>query len=356
MPVIQTRYAGPMVLQGLTHVQVDRLRCVTKTPGSKIVHMVMRVTDTDESGGGTVWLCAKAMHKISVCMWAKQLGLSCVQSQDVFPTKEVSEDEKKHSAAYELAVRDAKDCEEFRGASVSAGSVGGGGKTKRPSSDGEAQAVGPEEAMEEEREMRPVVQLAKAAEWDEALFYWLENARHYADGVWLSERSAEDVWAHLLSMVSPWQTMRPAKKDLTADTILVTMVRVMQKHPYRKPEWAKYAQEQLEKAQVATGDDGASSKRQKVCDGEEKRVQVVASTDGSLFGFLSDQRRFEDDTQLSSKPPNEVWRHFQACADRWYTERSQEPNRDTHRSTLVKAMRNHPMATSEWRVYALDRL
>lgn len=377
------------MLKKLTQSQLDRLRGATKAEGCQIKYMLMRVTDTCESScnsgtgdGGekevryTVWVCAKAEKRISVCMWAKQLGVPCLQSQDIFPTKEMSENERKHSAAYDLAMREAKDQEGWDYEEYE-GTGGAQNKTKHDTPLGDT-------AQGESTETTPAPPPQPEAAQDEGtidekLLYYVSVQRRFDDGADLCTRSARHVWAILVTRSAGYSAER--KWKVNRKTAIMTLAKGMQTHVMANQEWKDYAQKQLDRAGLtlpsatpvkkvtgaqgdAAEDSGPSTKRQK-CGGDvgaaavgvDKRTSAaLEAINEQLLSYLLNQRTFDDGEELSTRAPSDVWTHLQICADRWYTQKKLEPCVDTHRPTLVKAMRTHSMGDEGWRGYALGRL
>ena len=396
MPVPQTRYAGPMVLKKLTQTQVEALRCATKAEGCRILHLLMRVTDKCEtlSSEGTkeerftVWLCAKAVQRISVCMWAKQLGVRCIQSEDVFPTKEMKENGKEHAMAYDTAIREARDKDGWEYEEFECSPVITTTTTKRDSSS-DVETVPPlvqvdagAQADDKQKTEIEASSTSKRVPVDpknvnESLWLWLDNQRHFPDGVELWSRTPKEVWAFFKTCIPGWSEWKKGAK-MCPTTYVPTFAKAMQKHRMSKPEWKAYAKERLEHATVPASavepkpqekaeESAAPCKRQKCVNGDVSGAPRVAQGLGSeggskarideqLLRYLTDQRRFDDGEELLSKAPEDVWMQLQLCAHRWYTSKKQEPCQDTHRPTLVKAMRTHEMSTTQWGAYALSRL
>ena len=382
----QTRYAGPMVLKHLTQEQVGILRRAIHTEGSKIVQLGLRVTAED---GGVeslfnVWLGAKAEEKISVCMWAKQLGLQCVQMEDVFSGGTCNEGDTKRSAVFQAAMNEAKKqsgCEFFENSRKN-NVVPSKSQTQNTGSKPEKVCTDMPNETTPALTQPPVVAPpppqrvpVDPKNVNESLWLWLDNQRHFPDGVELWSRTPKEVWAFFKTCIPGWSEWKKGAK-MCPTTYVPTFAKAMQKHRMSKPEWKAYSKERLEHATVPASavepkpqekveESAAPCKRQKCANGDVSGAPRVAQGDegGSkaridepLLRYLTDQRRFDDGEELSSKAPEEVWMQLQSYADRWYTSKKQEPCQDTHRPTLVKAMRTHEMSTKQWRAYALSRL
>lgn len=422
MPVSQTRYAGPMVLKKITMAQVDALRGATKREGSQIVYMLMRVLEPCEIQQRgedqqdemyTVWVCAKALNKISVCMWNKQLGVSCLQSNDVFPTKDTEGSEKKHSEAYDMAIRDARNdtgatYEEFETAPTEPAPGARKTKTGQAAKDTNDRApMRPTGATMEKDEKSKSKQTETPAavventvkpvpskdatppqkhpdNIDESLLFIFSNLRRYLDDdKELNTRSPAEAWKEMQQ--GALDVLRFQKKKVCKETWLPTLAKAFKTHVYANDEWRKFADKRMEKArrkgeiadasqegkaetkeefvESAQCDEGAS-KRQKCVDGDVTSALTVTARGGSknkdeegneeLLAYLLDQRRFDDGEELGSREAKDVWTHLQTCADRWYTSHMQEPRKAEHQMTLVRAMRGHPMRTDGWGGYALE--
>ncbi len=408
MPTQQTRYAGPMVLKKISKAQLERLRGAVKAEGSKIVYVLMRVKETHEPqlspgmGGErkyTVWVCAKAAKQLSVCMWARQMGLHCLHADDIFPNTERAESEKVHAEAFHLAVREAKtqdelDYEEYASVpemtckkqpvsesveidppSYESKQEGAEGKSPRAAPDMDTQqgAVKPAPSTDITPQQKHPDNI------DESLLFIFSMLRRYDDDeTELNARSPAQAWKHMQK--AGLDVLRFQKKKPCKETWLPTLVKAFKTHVFANDEWRKFADKRMEKARrkgeiADAAEDGkakveeefvegaqcdeVASKRQKCVDGNvtsaptggggcEPSKNKDEEGNEELLAYLLDQRRFDDGEELGSREAKDVWTHLQTCADRWYTSHMQEPRKAEHQMTLVKAMRGHPMRTDGW--------
>jgi len=414
MPTQQTRYAGPMVLKKIPKAQLDGLRGAVKAEGSKIVYVLIRVKEMHEPqhcpgmGGErkyTVWVCAKAAKQLSVCMWARQMGIHCLHADDIFPNTERMESEKLHAEAFHLAVREAKkqdelDYEEYASApgmtckkqpvsesvendrlSYESKEEGTEGKSPRAAPDMDTQQGAVKSAPSTDTNTPPQKHPDNI---DESLLFIFSNLRRYDDDYTeLNTRSPVEAWKEMQQ--GALDVLRFQKKKARKETWLPTLAKAFKTHVYANDEWRKFADKRMEKArrkgEIADAsqegkaeakeefvesvqcDEGAS-KRQKCVDGDVTSALTVTARGGSknkdeegneeLLAYLLDQRRFDDGEELGSREAKDVWTHLQTCADRWYTSHMQEPRKAEHQMTLVRAMRGHPMRTDGWGGYALE--
>lgn len=74
MTIKQFRTIGPVMLESFTVGEVETIKKSISRPGSKIKYII--VCEATASGGESACMCAKADDKMSVALWAKELGVA----------------------------------------------------------------------------------------------------------------------------------------------------------------------------------------------------------------------------------------------------------------------------------------